>query len=89
MPRDRDGVGDVDFDTSADWERSKMTTAKQILNAAGIDYERRGRAWLRIKLCEHAALYFCPGTGSLRFEKGKIFSSKGLPLVLKIIEAYQ
>jgi hypothetical protein len=89
MSRSADGVGDIDFDTSITWERSNMHRAIQVLNGAGITYERRGRAWLRIKLCEHAALYFAPGSGSLRFEKGKIFSSKGLPLELKIIEAYR
>jgi hypothetical protein len=71
MSRSADGVGDIDFDTSITWERSNMHRAIQVFNGAGITYERRGRAWLRIKLCEHAALYFAPGSGSLRFEKGK------------------
>jgi hypothetical protein len=89
MSRDGDGIGDIDFDTAATWERSSMRRAKQVLNGAGIAYERRGRGWLRIKLCEHAALYFAPGTGSLRFEKGKIFSSRGMALMLAIVRSYQ
>ena len=82
-------IGDVDFDTRATWERASMTRAKQVLNGAGITCERRGRAWLRIRITEHTHLYFCPGTGSLRFSKGRIFSSRGLGLALRIIQAYR
>lgn len=88
MSGDGDGTGIIDFDTAATWERSSMTRAKQFLNGAGIAYERRGRAWLRIRITKHTHLYFAPGTGSLRFSKGRIFSSRGLPLALKIVKAY-
>lgn len=81
-------VGDVDFDCGATWERSKMRAAKRALDASGIAYERRGRGWLLVRLGEHAELYFAPVTGSLRFGRGRIFSSKGLPLALEIVKAY-
>jgi hypothetical protein len=43
---------------------------------------------LKIGLTPDATLFLCPGTGSLRFGGGKIFSSKALPLALKIVRAY-
>jgi hypothetical protein len=35
-----------------------------------------------------ATPFLCPGTGSLRLGGGKIFSSKALPLALKIVRDY-
>ena len=81
-------VGIIDFDTA--WrpsERRPMREAKQNLDKLGVTWTQSG-AWLKIRLTSHAALYFAPGTGSLRFEKGRIFSSQGLPLALKIMRDY-
>jgi hypothetical protein len=82
-------VGIIDFDTSITWERSKMKAAKMALDQLGATWKQSGRGWLKIQITPHAALYFAPGTGSLRFEKGKIFSSRGLPFMLEIVAAYR
>lgn len=73
------------------WERgvSRSARAKQALNKLGASWKPVGRAWLEIRLTPCAALFYAPGTGSLRFEKGTIFSSRGLPLALEIVKAYQ
>lgn len=70
-------VGDVDFDTAATWERAPMTRAKQVLNAAGIAYERRGRGWLRIRLGEARGALFRACIGLLAVRKRSDFFVEG------------
>jgi hypothetical protein len=77
-----DGIGDIDFDCAVVWEQSKMKAAKRALDGIGAAWTQSGR------LTPDAELYFAPNTGSLRFGRGKIFSSKGLPLALEIVQAY-
>jgi hypothetical protein len=74
-------VGDIDFDCAVVWERSKMKAAKMALDGLGAAWSQSGRGWLRIRLTPDAELFYAPGTGSLRFSKGRIFSSvsAGLP----------
>jgi hypothetical protein len=62
--------------------------AKRALDELGAAWTQSGRGWLRIRLTPDAELFYAPNTGSLRFEKGQIFSSKGRPLALEIVKAY-
>jgi hypothetical protein len=86
----RDDVGDTDFDCGATtWERAAMTRAKRALIGVGVTFRPVGRDWLRIDLGIAGGLFLAPNTGSLRFQGGKVFSSRGLPLALKIWAAYR
>jgi hypothetical protein len=80
-------IEEIDFDCGIAWEPAAMREAKRRLTEIGASWTQRG-AWLRIRLTPHAALYLCPGSGSIRFEKGQIFSSRGWPLAEKIVRAY-
>jgi hypothetical protein len=69
-------------------ERGPMANAKARLDELGIRWTQTG-AWLRVHLPRSMDLYLCPGSGSLRFEGGSTFSSKGLDEALRIIEIYR
>jgi hypothetical protein len=69
-------------------ERGSMAEAKAALDELGCQWTQTG-AWLRVHLPRSQDLFICPGSGSLRFEGGQIFSSKGLKEALKIIEVYR
>jgi hypothetical protein len=64
-------------------EKLAMVTAKKQLSDLCIPFEQSGQK-IRVMLdCAH--IDWSPTTGSLRFRGGRIFSSQGWPMLLKIL----
>jgi hypothetical protein len=75
-------VGEIDLDFVVP-EKIAMVTARKQLSALSIPFEQRGQK-LRVRLdCTY--LDWTPGTGSLRFRGGTIFSSQGFSMLLRVL----
>jgi hypothetical protein len=81
---------DLDFELPLSRAEHRMAEAKDMLTIFGIPWRMSGKSWLRITMPPGSLdLYLCPGSGSLRWQGGVIFSSQGLPLALKLAQAHR